>query len=339
MPIRLIHLGAGGRGAWPVREVPGHPDYESVALVDTSAENLAAARQVSGLSESQCFGTLAEAMATVEADAVAVITPPDLHAEQCMEAVVAGKHVLVEKPFAKSLDSAVQICSQAAAKDVRVIVCQNRRFCNPAHQMREVVRSGQLGRPEFGQVSTYGWRPRTHHSGRDAHAYLWERGVHDFDAAMYMFDSVPARLWCDSFNPSWSPYRGGGGIYAWIEFANGCRCGFTCTFAAHSKGGDTRIDFEGGTVVPGPEGLVLHAPGADAPQTLTAPSLPSQYDCMLDSLRDYAAGGHPPGISGPANLTTIGIIEAMSLSAETGAVVDFADFMQQHTGAPPTPPS
>ena len=37
--IRTIHLGVGGRGAWPIRQIPERDDFESVALVDVNGDN------------------------------------------------------------------------------------------------------------------------------------------------------------------------------------------------------------------------------------------------------------------------------------------------------------
>ena len=44
MTIRTIHVGAGGRGRWPLNRFQERDDFEAVALVDVSADNLAAAR-------------------------------------------------------------------------------------------------------------------------------------------------------------------------------------------------------------------------------------------------------------------------------------------------------
>ena len=80
MTIRTIHVGAGGRGRWPLNRFRDRTDFKAVALVDVSAENLATARQITGLGAEACFSALADALQAVDADAVVVITPPDLHA-------------------------------------------------------------------------------------------------------------------------------------------------------------------------------------------------------------------------------------------------------------------
>ena len=86
MTIRTIHLGVGGRGAWPLRQIPDRDDFESVALVDVNAKSLTAAREVTGLGPEACFHGLGDALEAVGADAVVIITPPDMHARQCLGA-------------------------------------------------------------------------------------------------------------------------------------------------------------------------------------------------------------------------------------------------------------
>ena len=248
------------------------PPFVSVALVDTDKppndgvhederptgrENLAKAREVSGLGEDVCFlntynpnqgknprdgmdaadrsdgfdtSGLEEAMAKVEADVVAVITPPDTHAPCALAAVRAGKHIMVEKPFCKTLKDAVQIVEEAEKAGVKVMVLQNDRYRSGADEIHQLVKSGKIGQPYFGMMTRYGNRANPHHSGEDDHSYLWERGIHDFDSIVHLFDSKPKRIFADSFNPPWSGYKGGAGVNAWIEFESGARCCFLVTF-------------------------------------------------------------------------------------------------------------
>ena len=78
-PLRLIHVGVGGRGTWPVAliaagQAGGSPQFESAALVDINPAALAAAREVSGLGENACFSSLSAALGAVESDAVMIVT-------------------------------------------------------------------------------------------------------------------------------------------------------------------------------------------------------------------------------------------------------------------------
>ena len=135
-----------------------------------------------------------------------VATPP--HPPSLDRAARAGKHLLVEKPFTKSLAEAVEIMDAADAAGVKVMVCQNDRFRSGADTLAALAAGGSLGQPYFGLMTRFGNRPGVKHSGEDDHAYLWERGIHDLDTICHIFSSTPAKIFCDSFNPPWSPYKG-----------------------------------------------------------------------------------------------------------------------------------
>lgn len=329
MPIRLIHLGVGGRGRWPVRRVLDRSDYESVALVDVNDDNLMSAREESGLGEAACYRSLNDALDGVEADAVVVITPPQLHAEQCLQAVRAGKHVLVEKPFTKSLADACRVVRVADEKGVRVAVCQNARFAAAHVTINRLVKEGTYGRPVFGLMTKYGWRPRVHHSGDDEHAYLWERGIHDLDTLRFLFDADPVRMWGHSFNPPWSPYKGGAGVHAWIEFEGGATCGYLCTFAAHKGGSALRLELDGGTLDLTDSGLLLRAPGSGEDKVISLDQTPAPEDILLDGFRRYVTEDAEPDFGGRLNLPTVGMVEGIGVASDEGRVVDFGAFMRR----------
>lgn len=327
MPIRLIHLGAGGRGRWPVRRVLERMDFESAALVDVNEDNLRSAREESGLTEAACYRSLGEAIEGVEADAVVVITPPQLHADQCLEAVRAGKHVLVEKPFTKSLAEACGVVREADAMGVRVAVCQNARYAAAHVTINRLVREGAYGRPVFGLMTKYGWRPRVHHSGEDEHAYLWERGIHDLDTLRYLFNADPVRIWGHSFNPPWSPYRGGAGVHAWIEFEGGATCGYLCTFAAHKGGSALRLELEGGALEVTDSGLVLREQGKDEDTVIAPDPVPPPEEVLLDGFRQYVTDGVEPEFGGHRNLPTVGMVEGIGVASDEGRVIDFHAYL------------
>ncbi len=329
MTIRTIHLGVGGRGAWPLRQMPDHDEFEPVALVDVHAGNMLAAREMTGIPEEACFTRLQDALDAVEADAVVVITPPDLHARQCLDAVRAGKHVLVEKPFTKQLDYAQQVVDEADEHGVKIAVCQNARYSATYVTMARLVREGTLGRPAFGLQTTFGWRAGVHHSGMDRHAYLWERGIHDLDTMRFIFGAEPRRTWAHSFNPDWSPYRGGGGAHGWVEFEGGATCGYMCTFAAHTGGNSFRIELEGGSLQPVADGVSLTRPGQKEPEMIPLDEVKQSTGILLDGFANYVLRDVEPEFSGRQNLTTVAMVEAMGVASDEGRIIDFAEYLQR----------
>lgn len=79
-------------------------------------------------------------------DLVYVATPPALHAETAIEALDAGKHVLVEKPFAMNAVQARQVLDAGRRAERRVFEAYHYRHHALWHRIVEIVRSGALGR-------------------------------------------------------------------------------------------------------------------------------------------------------------------------------------------------
>ena len=331
MTLRTIHIGVGGRGVWPLRRMTEREDYQTVALVDVRPDKLAEARELTGLGEEACFGAAEDALAAVEADAVVVITPPDFHAKHCEQAVQAGKHVLVEKPFAKDLSMAHALVQQADARDVRIVVCQNRRFDAAFQTINRLVRDRVYGAPCYGLMTTFGWRPGTHHSGLDRHSYLWERGIHDLDGLRFMLDAEPKRMWGHSFNPPWSPYAGGAGVQAWVEFEGGISFGLLNTFASHARGSSLRIECEKGTLELVGGDLIVHRPGVGEPESVPLDEALNSEIVLLDLFQEYITEGIEPHVSGRQNLPTIALVEGIGAASDHGAVLDFEAFVAART--------
>jgi predicted dehydrogenase len=142
-PLRVALVGAGNIAA---HHLPAYAQFrdrvELVAICDVVEERARTAAAEAGVG---AF-TDAEAMIrSVACDAVDVCTPPDQHAPVAQAAIDAGKHVLVEKPFALDLEESRALVAAAERAGVTLMVAQNQRFL-PTHQLaRAIVASGELG--------------------------------------------------------------------------------------------------------------------------------------------------------------------------------------------------
>ncbi len=141
--IRVGLLGYGAIGhehSHAVRAVEG---LTLNAVCDTSTERLEVAR-----SAAPGVATLTRAQDLIERDdidLVVISTPPRAHAPWALAALAAGKHVVVEKPFAITTAEADAVLAAARAADLLAVVYQNRRF-DPDHlAIRRLVHAGQLG--------------------------------------------------------------------------------------------------------------------------------------------------------------------------------------------------
>ena len=150
-PVRVGLLGYGAIGHEHSRAVRAIDGLALAAVCDTSQERLDVA---AGAAPGIATTTSAEALlARDDVDVIVVSTPPSSHAHWALRAISAGKHVVLEKPFAIRTAEADEVLAAAAAADRLAVVYQNRRF-DPDHlAVRRLVDGGQIG--EVFHVETF----------------------------------------------------------------------------------------------------------------------------------------------------------------------------------------
>lgn len=141
--IRVGLLGYGAIGHEHSRAARAVDGLELTAVCDTSASRLTAAELAApGIATTTDAHQLLE---RDDVDLVVVSTPPSTHASWAQQAIRAGKHVVVEKPFAIRTSEADEVLQEAQTADLLAVVYQNRRF-DPDHlAVRRAVRDGRLG--------------------------------------------------------------------------------------------------------------------------------------------------------------------------------------------------
>jgi predicted dehydrogenase len=132
-------------------------------------------------------------------DAVVVATPNALHAPQTIACLEAGKHVLVEKPMARTLAEAEAMNEAAARSGARLMVAHCWRFHADVRALRERIASGQLG--DVVKTRGYGvhagWGPAGWFVDRElaGGGALLDMGVHAIDTARFLLgDPRPERV-------------------------------------------------------------------------------------------------------------------------------------------------
>jgi UDP-N-acetyl-2-amino-2-deoxyglucuronate dehydrogenase len=147
MTLRLAIVGvgwAGTRQAQAVQELGESAEagsVEVVALVDNDADFLAA--KAAELGVGRVYTRVEDALADPEIDALSICTPHPLHAPMALVAARAGKHVLVEKPIALSVDEATHMIEAAEANGVTLYVAENEAYTARARFLRQLVHSGE----------------------------------------------------------------------------------------------------------------------------------------------------------------------------------------------------
>ena len=141
--IKTAILGTGFMGRV---HLEGVRRVESVEAVAIAGRNLAAAKRLGAAFSIPLITTdYREVLHNPEIDAVHICTPNAVHFSMAKEALLAGKHVLCEKPLAVSVAEGKELTALAAERGLRNCVCHNLRYYPMVQQMRRMREAGDLG--------------------------------------------------------------------------------------------------------------------------------------------------------------------------------------------------
>lgn len=141
--IKTAIFGTGFMGRVHLEGVRRVEGVEPVAIFGRSAE--AARRLGAGYGISKIVTDYREILSDSSIDAVHICTPNAQHYSMAKDALVAGKHVLCEKPLTTTVAEAQELASLAAQKGLRNCVCHNLRYYPQVQQMRRLREAGELG--------------------------------------------------------------------------------------------------------------------------------------------------------------------------------------------------
>jgi predicted dehydrogenase len=149
-------------------------------------------------------------------DAVVITTPEFLHAEQTIAAVEAGKHVLCEKPMARTLAEADAMIAAAQAAGVQLMIAHSRRFTTRYRRAYELLATGVIGEPVLVRenerrprvagpgVPVSGWRPDPdkettwYTQAQYAAGTAFHIGVHEMDLLRWFAGSEAHSVYMES---------------------------------------------------------------------------------------------------------------------------------------------
>ena len=183
----MIRLGVIGYGYWGpnlVRNFAEVPGCQLVAVSDMRADRLAAVRaRYPGV---RTFADPNQLMSERRIDAVDIVTPVSTHYDLAMQALKAGKHVLVEKPLAVTADQAAQLVDEAERRKLVLSVDHTFVYTGAVRKMRELVHSGGVG-------DIYYYDSVRVNLGLFQHdvSVMWDLAVHDLAIMDYVLPLKP----------------------------------------------------------------------------------------------------------------------------------------------------
>jgi predicted dehydrogenase len=186
---RSIKVGVIGCGYWGpqiIRNLHEMPSAKVVAVADTKPERLDFVRR--HYPEVELFGSHTQLL-EADVDAVVISTPIHTHHRVAMDAIGAGKHIMVEKPLAASVSEAVELINLAQARN-RLVMVGHTFLYNPAVQeLRRLVGDGELGRIYYVDAA----RLNLGLFQRRANV-IWDLAPHDISILMYVLRMTPVAV-------------------------------------------------------------------------------------------------------------------------------------------------
>jgi predicted dehydrogenase len=185
--IRVGVIGAGHWGPNYIRNFREIDATQTVAAADPRAE--ARASLAKRFPDLQVYADYQDLLADPEIDAVVVATPATAHHEIGLACLLAGKHVLIEKPLADSAAAALELAQHPLADGQIFMVGHIFRFHPGINKVRELMYEGALGTARYIHCVRTNLGPV-----RQDVSVIWDLAPHDVSIALHLFNSMPVRV-------------------------------------------------------------------------------------------------------------------------------------------------
>jgi len=193
MTNKTIKVALAGAGAFGVKHLDGIKNIDGVEVISLIGRELDKTQEVAtkyGIGH--VTTDLAQSLAIRELDAVILCTPTQMHAEQTIACLKAGKHVQVEIPLADSLKGAQDVVALQKTTGL-VAMCGHTRRFNPSHQyVNQQITAGKFNIQQM-DVQTYFFRRTNTNALGQARSWtdhlLWHHAAHTVDLFAYQCGS------------------------------------------------------------------------------------------------------------------------------------------------------
>ncbi len=188
--IKVALAGAGAFGIKHLDGIKNIPDVEVISLVGRRYDQTKEVADKYGIGH--VATDLSESLALPEVDAVILCTPTQMHAEQTIACLKAGKHVQVEIPLSDSWADAEAVVAAQKASGKIAMVGHTRRF-NPSHQwVHKKIEAGEFNIQQM-DVQTYFFRRTNMNALGQPRSWtdhlLWHHAAHTVDLFAYQAGS------------------------------------------------------------------------------------------------------------------------------------------------------
>lgn len=191
-----MKIALAGAGAFGEKHLDGLRNIDGVEVTSLIGRTIEPTRLVA---EKYGIGhvttDLAESLARDDVDAVILCTPTQLHAEQAIACMAAGKHVQIEIPLADSLADAEAVLAKAEETKLTCMVGHTRRFNPSHHHIHDRIVAGEIAIQQM-DVQTYFFRRKNMNAKGEARSWtdhlLWHHAAHTVDLFAYQAGPIVA---------------------------------------------------------------------------------------------------------------------------------------------------
>ena len=185
---------AGAYGAFGTKHLEALDAIEDVTVTSIMGPNQS---KIDALARARGIGhaatNLDDCIARDDVDAIILATPTQMHADQAIACMRAGKPVLIEIPMADSLEDSEKICAVQKETGVLAMAGQVRRF-NPSHQwIKNKIDAGELKVQQM-DVQTYFFRRTNTNAKGEPRSWtdhlLWHHACHTVDLFQYQTGEI-----------------------------------------------------------------------------------------------------------------------------------------------------
>ncbi|MFP8835558.1 Gfo/Idh/MocA family oxidoreductase [Hydrogenophaga sp. XSHU_21] len=193
MSNKSIKVALAGAGAFGIKHLDGIKNIDGVEVISLISRDIEKTKEVAGkYGIGHVTTELSDALAIKEVDAVILCTPTQMHAEQSLACLQAGKHVQVEIPLADSLAGAQAVVELQKKTDL-VAMCGHTRRFNPSHQyVHKKIQAGEFNIQQM-DVQTYFFRRTNTNALGQPRSWtdhlLWHHAAHTVDLFAYQCNS------------------------------------------------------------------------------------------------------------------------------------------------------
>lgn len=322
-PVRfgVVGLGMGHNRAEEMTQTPG---VRLVQVCDLRLDRCRRTSEKLAVPYTQDFGQM---LANPEVEAVMVMNETGRHGDLALQALAAGKHVLVTKPMEMSVRRCEEMMRLAQERGLLLGVDHCRRLRPSTQSLRAAVETGALGRPLHANVSLRIRRTMDyfHENGawRGTRALdggvLSNQTIHHLDELLFAF-GLPERVRCDAWTQSHDIEMEDLGLAVW-QYASGLVVSIQATTSYPQSSWYYQLELHG------TDGAYLHREGGPetAPSTRYflqghwTDSAPVPRECpWLNSMDSFASAlrcGTPLLTTAQEGLAAVRMIQAMYVSA------------------------